>query len=75
MRVRLPQNGDATPWKLKFAWLPTIVSDHKIWWEHYLSRKEYIIRPRATKDGRVTCGLWEKQYKLYDANLPAPTNE
>lgn len=46
MRLKHAKEGDITPWKKKFAFLPVIVQDknndyHTIWWEHYMTRKKY----------------------------------
>ena len=65
MRKKLPMAGDTTPWKTQFAWLPTEVEGHRIWWEHYEVRKVFYEGIMYNKFGAARWDLdWRYEFRL-----------
>jgi hypothetical protein len=71
MKFKHNKHFDTKPWKVKFAWFPTIIYSSKqgrtftIWFESYQEKQTYIVKERATKFGyKITCGDWEKYRKF-----------
>jgi hypothetical protein len=67
MRKKLPKSGD-TRYKIKFAWIPQTIGDHKIWLERYYVQQEYR---RIWHDSP---GKWEIIGKGLYENLPSRLN-
>jgi len=59
-----PVQGDATPWKPKFLFLPRQIDNQIVWLETVFTRKIYMIKQRPTKAGPVLSGAWEREWKL-----------
>jgi hypothetical protein len=69
MRIKLdisanPVQGDSTPWKPKFLWLPKQIENQIVWLETVMCRKIYMIKQRSTEAGLVLRGGWDKEFKL-----------
>ena len=68
--------GDTTPWKKKFAFLPTTVngasvsdsSHYTVWCECYLQWKVYCIGKRLTMFGLIVTAYWAVERKLESLN-------
>lgn len=62
-----PVQGDTTAWQSRFLWWPRQIDNQIVWWETVTSRKIYMLRQRATKNGTAMSGQWEREYKLKES--------
>lgn len=59
-----PVQGDTTPWKPTFLWLPQQIENQFVWLETVKCRKIFLVKQRSTKAGLVLSGDWDKEFKL-----------
>jgi hypothetical protein len=59
-----PVQGDTTPWKPTFLWLPQQIENQFVWLETVMCRKIFLIKQRSTDAGVAIAGGWDKEYKL-----------